>query len=64
MARPKKAKVSYDEDLGWYNSETGEPMDDPKGTPKKLDAGVFAYDAIAPNDDDIQDELGLMGTYL
>ena len=26
MARPKKAKVLYDEDLGWYNEKTGVEM--------------------------------------
>ena len=64
MARPKKAKVLYDEDLGWYNEKTGEPVADPKGNKLNLDEGVIAFDAIPATDDDIQDELNLMGTYL
>ena len=64
MARPKKAKVLYDEDLGWYNEKTGEPVDGPKGGQVTIEEGVIAFDALPPTDDDIQDELSLMGTFL
>ena len=64
MARPKKARVLYDEALGWYNEKTGEPVADPKGSKLYIDEGVIAFDALPPTDDDIQDELNLMGTFI
>ena len=64
MARPKKDKILYDEDLGWYNEKTGEPAASTKGGKVNINEGVFAYDALPVTDDDIQDELNLMGTYL
>jgi len=64
MARPKKDKILYDDEIGWYNENTGEPVADPKGGKINVNEGVFAYDALPTTDDDIQDELSLMGTYL
>ena len=64
MARPRKARILYDPDLGYYNEKTGEPVDGPKGGQVNIDEGVIAFDALPPTDDDIQDELSLMGTFI
>ena len=29
MARPRKARILYDPDLGYYNEKTGEPVEGP-----------------------------------
>lgn len=64
MAIPKKDKILYDDEIGWYNETTGEPVEGPKGKQVNIDEGVIAFDALPPTDDDIQDELSLMGTFL
>ena len=64
MARPRKARILYDPDLGYYNEKTGEPVEGPKGGQVNIDEGVIAVDAWPPTDDDIQDELSLMGTFI
>ena len=50
MATPKKQKVKDDF------------LDD--GVDTFSDEEIVHYDAIPPTDDDIQDELDLMGTYI
>ena len=64
MARPRKARILYDPDLGYYNEKTGEPVEGPKGGQVNIDEGVIAFAALPPTDDDIQDELSLMGTFI
>ena len=64
MAIPKKDKILYDDEIGWYNETAGEPVADPKGGKININEGVFAFDALPITDDDIQDELNLMGTFL
>ena len=64
MARPKKARILYDSELGYYNEDTGEPVNGPRGGEVNINEGVHAFDALPATEDDIQDELDLMGTYI